>query len=133
MREVLTEEIVEGIIGEASNTKLLAVRIPDALHEYLEAVAVQRDMTVPEVVRSMIIFHVLPLLVKLLMKKKLLHLKEEADIKILDYEITLKWIIHSCEQVDKIHERALQLEKQLGELKEQYKKAFDSISEVLEV
>lgn len=105
-----------------SNIELLQVRISKSLFSILEKEAVKREKSIPEVVRQLLLFHILPQAVirKAGRKGKVLNINELEN----SYKIMLKVmcdideIIEDCKSVNA-------LEKNLLRMKKRYEKYYN--------
>lgn len=114
-----------------SNTKLLAVRMPQSIYNVLEYLAKRDSKSIPEIVRTMINFHLFPSFIQ----HKISNIKNGditeyyRDIRnFKHYETIVDNILIDCEQVVKVKNIVLEKQKRMEELKKEYENEFKSIS-----
>lgn len=124
-------ELENDLTLPGSNTKLLAVRMPQYIYNALENLAKRDSKSIPEIVRTMIYFHLFPPFVKYNisnMKNEELAERYKDFSKFEHYERIVDNILNDCEQVVKVKNVVLEKQKKMEELKKEYENEFNSLS-----
>jgi hypothetical protein len=125
MRKKKVDESPEIILNElGSKTNLLAVKVPKIMLDILEKEAKRQDREKPDIVRDMLLFHIMPGVLEGHIQGLHVEHKPEDDLqigKMFDtFEFYLSKVLLDCRHIRKIEERALRMQKKVEKLSKDY-------------